>query len=311
MKNIFISVVIPCYSCNNTLKELEQQLCETLSGQGFNYEIIFVNDHSPQDDWQIITELAQNNPKVIGINFSKNFGQHFAITAGLDHSKGDFVVVMDGDLEDKPEDIIKLYNKQKEGFDLVYGKKTSRGKKNFIDNFLSNAYYKIYDFLANSEQSTNNASFVLMSRKVVESYKSLGEKKRQFAPLLNFLGFRKGTVILEENLDQDQPTTYTFSKRFDMALTGIIANSTKLLKICTLLGLCISSFAFIYAITIVALKIFGIPVKIGWSSLIISIFLMGGIILSFLGVVALYIETIITEVKSRPLYIVSDTINLN
>lgn len=304
------SVIIPCYSCSKTIKELYGQLKSFFTDNGFDFEVVFVNDNSPDNDWEIISELANEDNKVKGVNFSRNFGQHYAITAGLNKASGDLMVIMDGDLEDSPQDILEMYQKHKEGFDIVYAKKSTRGKKSLINAALSKLYYLVYDFLAENTEETHNASFVLLSKKVTEAYNSIGERKRQFAPLLRYLGFKVGVVRLVDHAIEEHTSSYTFRKRFELALTGIIANSTKLLRLCVGMGVSISFLAFLYAIYIIVRKLFGVPAEMGWSSLITSIFFMGGLILTFLGVVALYIETIMQEVKQRPSYVISDTINL-
>ena len=185
-----ISVVTPVYNFDEGLQHLCQRLEHSLSSLSDDYEIIMVNDGSQDNSWDVILELSAQNPKVKGINLSRNFGQHFAITAGLDYAKGEYIVVMDCDLQHRPEDIPKLYNKAKEGFDVVIGLRQNRKDGNFR-KIISELYYKVFNYLTENEVNYNISSFGLYARKVINSVKEMREQNRSFILFVLWSGLEK------------------------------------------------------------------------------------------------------------------------
>lgn len=307
MSREHISVVIPIYCCEATIEELYRRLVKVLETINPNFEIIFVNDHSPNNDWEIIQRLAANDARVKGINFSRNFGQHYAITAGLHHASGDWVVSMDGDLEDSPEDIKKLYDKAQEGYDIVYGA-YEESIKPLLVQFFSALYHRFFNFLANNTEEKGNARFVILKRIVVDNYNKLSDRKRHFGPLLHTIGFRDFKLPLIPTKVPHQ-SSYTFIKKFNLAITSIIAHSTTLLRLSIFMGFFFAMLAFSYGLYVIFQKITGLPVELGWSSIITSIYLVSGLIMIVVGILGLYIESIIYEVKQVPLYIIREKLN--
>jgi glycosyltransferase involved in cell wall biosynthesis len=302
-----ISVVIPIYRNEPFIDELYSRLTANLSTITGDFEIIFVNDGSPDNSWERIAGNAKKDPRVKGIRFSRNFGQHIAITAGVAQSSGDWVVVMDGDLQDRPEEIINLYRKASEGYDVVFARRQVR-KDTFFRNICSRMFYKFFDLLAGSKTDATVANFGIYSRKVIDSFNKIQEHSRLFPLFIRWLGFNTAYIDVEHAERSTGKSAYTFRKKLDLALDTIVSMSNKPLKISIKLGLLISFLSFLYGIfTIMKYLLWGVPVM-GWTSLMVSLYFIGGLLLSILGVLGIYIGKIFDEVKNRPLYIIAEKV---
>lgn len=308
-KKIDISVVIPVYKNESFIHELVHRLKKTLSSITGNFEIMLVNDCSPDRSWELINENAQSDPRVLGIRFSRNFGQHVAITAGLDYCSGDWVVVMDGDLQDKPEEIIKLYNKTREGYDVVFARRHRR-KDSFFKKMVSKLFYKVLDLLTDDRSDTAVANFGIYSRKVIDYFKQMRERSRLFPLFIRWLGFKTTYVDVEHSERNSGKSAYNFSKKINLALDTIISMSNKPLKLSIKIGFALSLFSLLYALfLIIKYLAWGIPVE-GWTSLMVSIYFLSGLLLSMAGILGLYIGKVFDEVKNRPLYVIDECIGL-
>jgi len=309
MEKPHISVVVPVYGCETTLVELYLRLEKTLIEINQNFEIILVNDASPDNAWNRIVEIAKKDKRVKGINLSRNFGQHHAITAGLNNANGEWVVVMDCDLQDRPEEIESFYAKVREGFDIVLGRRIQR-KDSFFKRISSYMFYKAFKFLTNTEIDGSVGTYRMLSRKVVSNYIQLNEQSRFFAGLINWLGFKVSYIDIKHAERTEGKSSYTFYKLVKMALNNVLSFSDKPLRLCIGLGFLLSiiSGAFIFYKILVNL-IIGTN-TIGWTSIIATIFFSTGVIIIVLGVVGLYVGRIFEETKRRPLFIVDSTINL-
>lgn len=307
--NIEISVVIPLYACESCINELYHRLVLTLEGLGKSFEIIMVNDASPQGDWAVITYLAKQDDRVKAINLSRNFGQHSAITAGLDLVTGHWAVVMDGDLQDQPEEIPKLYQCAKQGYDIVLGRRRER-QDVWHKTFLSSCFYRIFDYLAETRTDTAVANFSIASRQVIEVVKCYREQSRFYPNFLKQAGFNWSCVDVEHAPRPSGKTSYTVNKRLDLALDIIVAHSNKPLRVSIKLGFLVSLIALVYALYLVFRYYFGQRPPLGWTSVIVTIFFVGGMILANLGIIGLYIGKVFDETKARPLYIIKETINV-
>ena len=215
-----ISVVTPVYNFDKGLPHLYRRLENSLSSLSDDYEIIMVNDGSSDNSWDIILELSAHNPKVKGINLSRNFGQHFAITAGLDYAKGDYIVVMDCDLQHRPEDIPKLYNKAKEGYDVVIGLRQNRKDGSFRE-IISELYYKVFNYLTENEINYNISCFGLYARKVINSVKEMREQNRSFILFVLWSGFKKIYVQVEHG-EKGGSKTIADNKNPSLAFVRVI-----------------------------------------------------------------------------------------
>lgn len=304
-----ISVVIPMYNCAGCIYELYQRLVVTLEQINNNFEIIMVNDASPQNDWKHIKELATNDTRVKGISFSRNFGQHYAITAGLDYAQGDWVVVMDGDLQDPPEEITKLYSMAQEGFDVVFGRRYNR-QDNAHKKLMSKAFHKLFDYLADTETDETVANFSICSNIVIESFCLLREHNRSYSHFIRWTGYKIAFVDIEHTQRLIGHTSYSFQKKVKLATQIIVAHSNKPLRLSIGFGFIISISSLVYGLWLVIRYLFlGQPPQ-GWTSVMVSIYFIGGLLFANLGVLGLYIGKVFDETKNRPLYLVKEKINV-
>jgi polyisoprenyl-phosphate glycosyltransferase len=298
-----ISVVIPVYKAEACLEELYRRLKSALEPITPDFEILLVEDCGGDRSWQIITELAQRDARVKGLQFSRNFGQHYGITAGLDHCNGDWVIVMDCDLQDRPEEISRLYAKAREGYEIVLAR---RGKRNhpLFKRMLSWAFYRLFSYLADTEYDPQAGNYRIISRKVVTGYRTMRERSRFFGSLINWMGYPTASIDVQHADRYDGQSTYTFGKLWQLATETIIAYSDKPLRLAIRSGFLIAALAFLCGVyVLVRNMIYGSPVM-GWSSLMVSVYLIGGIIIALLGVIGIYLGRTYDETKQRPLYLI-------
>ena len=230
IKNTHISVVLPAYKCTECIGPLYSRLKPVLSDISQDYEIIFVDDGSPDEDWLIISKLCIESPKVRGIKLSRNYGQHFAITAGLDASTGDWVIVMDCDLQDEPEGIKLLYEKARKGQDIVFARRTSRGDS-LHRKFYSTFFTTFYNWLGDIKFDNSYANFSICSRRVITSVIRFRERNRSFPKILMEIGFDHSCVDIPRASRFQGSSSYSFAKLFDLALQCIVAHSNKPLRL--------------------------------------------------------------------------------
>lgn len=304
-----ISVVSPVYKAETIIEELVKQIKISLKHITDDYEIILVNDCSPDNSWEKIAQESEKDPRVKGIHLSRNFGQHYAITAGLDYAEGDWIVVMDCDLQDRPDEIPNLYNKAIDGWDIVFARRVRRQDK-LTKRISSGLYYRVYNYLSNLNFDGSIANFGIYHSKVVEEYRKMKEGSRSFPSLVQYLGFKSSAIDVRHSDRYDGESSYTYLKLFKLASDVILSNSNKPLKMIVNLGLLISFFSFLIAIYKVISYFIGFIKVPGYTTVIFSIWFIGGLILATLGIVGLYIGKIFDEVKGRPLYIVSEIINI-
>jgi polyisoprenyl-phosphate glycosyltransferase len=306
MSNTYISIVIPVYGCCECLEILYQRLNKSLAVITDDYEIIMVNDASPDNSWDCIQELAEKDNRVKGVNLSRNFGQHYAITAGLDYCDADWTVVMDCDLQDQPEMINRLYEQTKQGYDIVVGIRAQRNDR-FIKKLLSKIFYSIYYFFTDTKINHNFGNFGIYSRKVIENVKKFREQNRSFGLFVIWLGFSRKEIEIEHAKRKYGKSSYNFSKMLNLAIDSIVSHSNKPLKISVNFGFIMSFISIIYSLWLVINYIlWRTPVE-GWTSLMVSMFFLAGLIIASIGMLGLYIGKIFNETKNRPLYIVDTT----
>ncbi len=303
-----ISVVIPIYGCKEALYELYTRLSNTLKKITDDYEIILVNDACPQGSWEVIENICASDVHVKGINFSRNFGQHKAILAGLDECVGEAVVVMDCDLQDRPEHIVKMYEKLQEGYDVVWARRVNRKDKNSV-KFLSKLFYKICNLFTDRDIDSNLSNYSIARKNVIKEQCRMREKSRDFAVFQQWLGFNAAFLDLESDERAAGKSSYKFFKKIRLALDIISSQSNKPLYLSVGIG-----FAFVIVAVVIIIYylinyyVFGDVIE-GWTSLLISLYFIGGMLMMFLGVIGLYIGKIFDETKGRPLYVVKDRIN--
>lgn len=304
-----ISVVTPVYEAEGCLHELYRRLVSSLEPLSPDFEIIMVEDCGRDRSWDIIVELAKKDPRVKGIHFSRNFGQHYAISAGLDYAKGDWVVVMDCDLQDQPEEIRKMYNKAQEGYDVVFGRRSQR-QDHFIRTFTSGLFIKIFNYFTEENFDNSVANFSISRQAVIENFRKLREHNRSFQLFIFWIGFKKAFVDIEHAERFAGKTSYNFRKLLHFALDNIIAHSNRPLRLSIKFGFIMTLLSFLYAVYLI-IKYFVFKITVpGWTSLIVSLYFIAGLLFMNLGVLGLYIGKTFDEVKNRPLYIIRETMNL-
>ncbi|MDR1984470.1 MAG: glycosyltransferase family 2 protein [Prevotellaceae bacterium] len=304
-----ISIVSPVYRAEKIVSELVKQLHENVSTITDNYEIILVNDGSPDNSWQVIVEECAKDKKVKGINLSRNFGQHYAITAGLSYAKGEWIVVMDCDLQDRPDEIPNLYIKAQEGWDIVQARRKER-QDGFVKRLSSSAFHSLYSYLSGIKTDKAIANFGIYNQKVIEEYKKMKESSRSFPSLIEYLGFKKTVIDVKHAERFEGKTSYSLSKLLHLTTDVILSNSNKPLKLTVKLGFYISALSFLLALYNVFAHIAGIIGVPGYTTTIFSIWFVGGLILFVLGIIGLYIGRIFEQVKERQLFVVRDEINV-
>jgi len=302
-----ISVVSPVYGCCASLNDLYTRLKDSLSIISEDFEIIFINDASPDNAWDTIKELVAQDERVKGINLSRNFGQHKAIAAGLEHSRGDWVVVMDCDLQDRPEDIVKLYNKAQEGYDAVFGQRVSR-QHSRRKRWASRAFIAVYDYLSDSKTDPTIGNFSIISRKVVDGLKQLKEQHHPYTFFVIWLGFKRTYIEVDHAKREAGTSSYNFKRLVQLAMDNIVSQSNKLLKMSIKFGFGLASFSAIYALYLVIKYFMTDEVVPGWTSVMVSIYFIGGLLFANLGLIGLYIGKIFDETKNRPLYVIDEII---
>lgn len=303
-----ISIVTPAYKCAGCIEEMYKRLVLTMEKITADFEIIFVNDASPQNDWEIISKLAILDNRVKGINFSRNYGQHYAITAGLDNAFGEWVVVMDCDLQDQPEEIIKLYNKAQEGYDTVFERRHER-KDSFFKTIPSLMFNKVFSYLSGIKLDPTTANFSISKQVVIQNFRLFREHNRSFPQFINLVGFKKGLVDIDHATRHEGKSSYNFKRLLNFAIDNIVAYSNKPLKISIKLGFLISTIAAVLAIYLLY-RHFILKIHVdGWTSIMLSVWFIGGLLFANMGLLGVYVGKIFDETKNRPLYIIKDLIN--
>jgi dolichol-phosphate mannosyltransferase len=305
-----ISIVIPVYRAEFIVDELVSRLCASLNSITSQYEIILVDDCGPDKSWDKILANAANNSKIIGIKLSRNFGQHHAITAGLDKSTGNWVVVMDCDLQDQPEEIAKLYAKAKEGYDIVFARRAQR-QDTFFKRFTSQLFYKGFAYLSGIPQDGTIGNFGIYNRKVIDAINSMREPMRAFAPMARWVGFNRTAIDVAHAERFEGSSSYNWSRLITLALDIAMAYSDKPLKLTVKLGIGISFLSVLYTLYNIVLYNMGIIKLSGYTSLIVSIWFLSGLTIFTLGILGLYLGKVFEGIKDRPLYIIDKTTNSN
>ncbi len=302
-----ISVIIPIYNEQDSLIELYTRLTNSLKEITNSYVLIFVNDGSRDDSFNIILELSKNDEKVQYINFSRNFGHQIALSAGLRYSNSKTTVLMDGDLQDPPELIKELYDKHKEGFDVVYAKRQSREGETWYKKLTAKIFYRLFKRMIPFEIPLDTGDFRLITAKVVQPLNKMTEQNKFLRGQISWLGFKQTHVLFDRESRKHGVPGYSYSKLIKLALDGITSFSDKPLLIVSRLGFIISIFSFL----IILYAIFSHFVLkhsiTGWTSLIISSAFIGGIQLLSIGVIGEYINRINNNTRERPLFVIQDT----
>lgn len=309
MKKKLLSVVVSCYNEEQALPIFYEEVSKVLKEiKTLDYEIIFVDDGSKDNTLNIIKAYTKLDKKVRYISFSRNFGKEAAMIAGLEYSKGDYVTLMDADMQDPPSLLPKMYEiLTKENYDVVGTRRVTRKGEPKIRSFFSRMFYRIINKMSKTEMVDGARDFRLMKRKVVDAIISMKEYNRYSKGIFSFVGFKTKWIEYENIKRVAGKTKWSFWKLFKYAIEGIVGFSTFPLVLSALIGLvfCLLSFIMIIVI-IVKTLIFGDPVS-GWPSLMCVIFFIGGIQLFVMGIIGEYLSKTYLETKNRPIYIISET----
>ncbi len=305
-----LSIVSPIYRGEKMLDELVRRIIDSVKDITDDYEIVLVNDCSPDNSWEKIVQLCNENKKVKGVNLSRNFGQHYAITAGLSKTSGNWVVVMDCDLQDRPEEIPNLYAKTREGFDSVFAQRVER-QDTFMKRLSSAAFYFVFSFLTDSKQDKSVANFGIYNRKVVNAILSMGDSIRYFPIMAQWVGFRKGYLPVQHAERQVGSSSYSFFKLMRLASDNMIGFSDKPLRLMLTFGFYVVIGSLLVALYYFVKWCMGLIVVDGFTTMVISLWLIAGILTMMLGITGLYIGKIFDRVKGRPVFIIGETVNFS
>jgi len=302
-----ISVVVPVYYGEKSLPELVERLDMTFQKLKVNYEIILVNDASPDLSWQVIQNLSAKNQNIKGVNFSRNFGQHYAISAGLQEVTGDWTVVMDCDLQDVPEEIESLYQKALEGYDVVLAQRVQR-QDHFFKKWLSKTFYAVLSYLSGIKYDPTIANFGIYQKNVIAEINKLPEKNKYFPTMVKWVGFHQIAIPVSHSDRKYGDTTYNFKKLFQLSLDIVLSYSDKPLRLAIKLGMVITFTSVLFTIYQVYRWFHNEIEVLGYASIIISIWFLSGIIIFVFGIIGLYVGKIFENVKDRPTYIIKEKI---
>lgn len=303
-----LSIVSPVYHGEKMVEQLVERITNSVSAITPDFEIILVNDASPDNSWLKIKELCANNNRVKGINLSRNFGQHYAISAGLSLCSGEWIVVMDCDLQDRPEEIPHLYNKAQEGFDIVYARRVVR-HDGFFKRMSSKIFHSVFDLLSGIKTDSSISNFGVYNKIVIDEYNKMGEVARSFDSLIKYLGFNTATVDVKHDSRGEGKSSYTLKKLLSLSFDVMISNTNKPLKMAIGFGFFMSFISFCLAVFNVVAKYVGNIGVEGYTSTVFSIWFVGGILLMMLGILGLYVGKIFDQVKQRPIFVIREKLN--
>lgn len=301
---VFLSVVIPVYHAERIIPELCRRLTVVLEQVGKPYQIVLVDDRSPDRSWEAMVHMAELHPEVLAVRLSRNFGQHYAITAGLDLACGEWTVIMDCDLQDRPEEIPKLLSLAQQGYDIVLARRTFRNDK-LVKRALSRVFYAAFNLISGFKVDPAVGSFRILRRTVVEAYRGMRETSRLFGGLIEWLGFETTYVDVEHGPRYEGRSTYNFISLFRLAVDGMIAFSNRPLYFSISVGILMSLLSSAFGVGLILRYFLGPKIGVpGWMSTVTLTIFIGGLILLNLGILGVYVGRIYDQTKGRPLYVV-------
>lgn len=305
-----ISVVTPAYRCADCIPELHRRVSAVLGAITDDYEIIFIDDRSPGRDWDVISTICREDPRVKGVRLSRNFGQHYAITAGLDHARGRWVVVMDCDLQDKPEAITRLYAKAQEGFDIVFARRKDRTDP-WTKTLPGDLFGMLLTWLTGVTVDRAIGNFSISAQDAITAFREYRERNRSFVMIMSQIGFRWTTIDVPHDVRFAGTSSYSLRKLLLFALQNIVGSSTRPLVLSVQFGAWLAGVSFLYAVYVfIQTALFRTVDVPGWARVSVLMSFFFGILFMQLGVIGLYLGSTFTETKRRPLYHVSDRINM-
>ncbi|RLC28230.1 MAG: glycosyltransferase [Deltaproteobacteria bacterium] len=304
---IEISVIIPVRNEEKNIPELSRRLQKVFNSLSLNYEVIFVTDINTDNTLNVLEAANKENSCIKTIKLSTGYGHHIAVLAGLHQCCGNSIVIMDGDLQDLPEDIPLLLNKINEGYDVVYGVKEKKNESAFR-NFLSKSFIKVMKALSDYDMSYNTCMFRVISKRVVDEIRKFNEREPSITAMISLIGFPSAEVLVQSGKRLAGETNYSLLRQINFAISFLLSFSTKPLRIISFVGLCISGLSMLYFIFVIIQAVFfGVPVT-GWPTLVTIVCFLGGMTLLAQGITGEYIARIFMETKRRPLYVIENKI---
>lgn len=305
-----ISIIIPIFNEEQNIPVLHYRLHSVLSQMNKSFELIFINDGSKDLSLALIKELAQRDPHVRYIDFSRNFGHQIAVSAGIDTAQGKGVVIIDADLQDPPELIPTMYDKLQSGYHVVYAKRKQREGESFLKKITARMFYRIMRRITSIDIPLDTGDFRIMDRKVVDVLRLMPEKTKFLRGQISWIGFKQTYVEYDRNERNAGYTGYTYRKMFRFAMDGITSFSNFPLKVASVVGFLVSGISFIIMLYALYIRFINGHYVEGWTSLMISVLFIGGIQLMCVGVIGEYLSRVSDNVRNRPLYIISES-NIN
>jgi dolichol-phosphate mannosyltransferase len=302
------SFVIPVFNERDTLPELHRRLSDVIEGLDGEAELLFVDDASYDGSYDVLAELGRSDPRVRVIRFARNFGHQVAITAGLDHAAGAAVVVMDADLQDPPEVVPELIARWQEGYEVVYAVRARRTGESWLKRTTAAGFYRLLRWIAHVEMPLDAGDFRLVDRRAVDAFRSMRERARYVRGMFSWVGFRQIGVPYERPERFAGKPKYSYSKSLTLAVDGLVSFSNAPLRVALIAGFVFSSLSFLVGVFAIVSKLAGAFVVPGWASILVAVSFIGGIQLTLMGMLGLYVGRIYEEVKARPIYIVRETV---
>lgn len=303
-----ISVVVPVYGCPTAIPELYRRLKSTLGTMRVTYEIILVDDCDKMNSWDEVKKVSENDSLVKAIHFTKNFGQGSAITAGIKQSQGNWIITMDCDLQDSPENIPDLYSKALSGFDAIFVRRRAR-KESYLVRLLAKLYHDALCWFSEVDFDYDLGTFLIASRRAADAYLASKDRGRDFGVFLMWIGYRHSFVEYDQAARYEGKSSYTFIKKWRYAIGIMTTFSNRVLYVPIWIGAISALFSFIYIIYVFILFFIYHANPEGWSTITAALFFFGGAILSTLGIMGIYLGNIFDMNKERPLYAIQDSIN--
>ena len=302
-----LSVIIPVYNEEGNIPRLFDRLQQTINRLNIDCEYVFINDGSKDGSMHLIRNLAEQHSHVRYIDFSRNFGHQVAVTAGLEHCTGQAAVIIDADLQDPPELIEELVKKWKEGFEVIYAKRKSRTGDSYLKKITAGLFYRMLKKITSINIPVDTGDFRLIDRKIIEVLNRMPEQQKFLRGQVSWIGFRQTFITYDRDSRNAGKTGYTIRKMVRLALDGITSFSNLPLKFATFAGFIVSGISFILILYALYSRFISRNYVPGWTSLMLAVLFIGGVQLICIGIIGEYISRLSSNVRKRPLYIVSET----
>ncbi|MBK9524025.1 MAG: glycosyltransferase family 2 protein [Bacteroidetes bacterium] len=302
-----LSIIIPIYNEAGNIQMLFERLSSVIREMHVDVEYVFVNDGSRDNSMELIKGLVGTNPEVRYLDFSRNFGHQIAVAAGLDYCTGNCAVIIDADLQDPPELIMELYNKWKQGFEVVYAKRRSREGESFLKKFTAKLFYRTLKRITSIKIPVDTGDFRIIDRKVINVLKKMPEQQKFLRGQISWIGFRQTYIEYDRDERHSGTSGYTYKKMLRFALDGITSFSNLPLRFATITGFVVSGIAFFFILYALYERLITRNYVPGWASLMLAVLFIGGVQLISIGIIGEYISRMSSNIRNRPLYILRET----